>query len=92
MFGVSSSEYLGYAEENREEWAKKGEQLVQVYLERFNLREEGKLQGLDAGLDLSMREPKPQESSPDQSPPMRDSSWSGLDDPPTPGVEFEVWV
>ena len=39
VFGVSSSEYLGYAEANREEWLKKGEELVQVYLERFKLRE-----------------------------------------------------
>lgn len=39
MFGVSSSEYLGYAEANRKEWVKKGEKLVQVYLERFKLRE-----------------------------------------------------
>jgi hypothetical protein len=39
VFGVSSSEYLGYAEANREEWVKKGEELVQVYLERFKLRE-----------------------------------------------------
>ncbi|CAB9515757.1 Guanylate cyclase [Seminavis robusta] len=39
VFGVSSSEYLGYAEANRKEWVDKGRNLVKVYLERFKLRD-----------------------------------------------------
>ncbi|CAB9524999.1 Receptor-type guanylate cyclase gcy [Seminavis robusta] len=32
VFGVSSDEYLSYAQANRREWAEKGEQIVQEYL------------------------------------------------------------
>eukprot|EP00980_Cylindrotheca_fusiformis_P011573 scaffold2738_cov119-Cylindrotheca_fusiformis.AAC.9 len=32
VFGVSSHEYLSYAQNNRDEWARKGEHLVQEYL------------------------------------------------------------
>ena len=39
VFGVSSSEYLGYAENNRKEWVTKGEDLVKGYLERFEMRQ-----------------------------------------------------
>lgn len=85
FFGCCSIGFKG----RLQEW-----QSCTKYLERFNLREEGKLQGHDAGLDLSLREANPPESSPDQSQPMRDSSWASLpiDDPPVPGIEFEVWV
>ena len=45
VFGVSSHEYLGYAKANRDEWVKRGEQLVQEYLQSWedmkNKREEG---------------------------------------------------
>ena len=33
VFGVSSHEYLGYAEANRAEWAQRGEDIVKEYLE-----------------------------------------------------------
>jgi hypothetical protein len=36
VFGVSSLEYLSYAQLNRREWEEKGEQLVQEYLKKFN--------------------------------------------------------
>ena len=39
VFGVSSHEYLGYARNNREEWVAKGKDLVEVYLERFKLKQ-----------------------------------------------------
>ena len=32
VFGVSSAEYLLYAEENRREWSEKGEALVMEYV------------------------------------------------------------
>lgn len=32
VFGVSSHEYLGYAEANRAEWAQRGEEIVKEYL------------------------------------------------------------
>jgi hypothetical protein len=35
VFGVASSEYLGYAEANRREWEEKGEGIVQEYLARY---------------------------------------------------------
>ncbi|CAB9506494.1 Receptor-type guanylate cyclase gcy [Seminavis robusta] len=35
IFGVSSDEYLSYAENNRNEWEEKGEAIVQGYLETF---------------------------------------------------------
>eukprot|EP00980_Cylindrotheca_fusiformis_P000324 scaffold78_cov96-Cylindrotheca_fusiformis.AAC.3 len=34
VFGVSSHEYLNYAQSNRDEWAREGEKLVQEYLEK----------------------------------------------------------
>ena len=36
VFGVSSDEFLIYAKENREEWIRPGEDLVQLYLEKYN--------------------------------------------------------
>ena len=33
VFGVSSDEYLTYAQKNREEWAMKGEQVVKEMVE-----------------------------------------------------------
>jgi hypothetical protein len=36
VFGVSSDEYLNYAERNRQEWESKGEQVVQEMLEKAN--------------------------------------------------------
>ena len=36
VFGVSSHEYLNYAQNNRREWESKGEQLVKDYLWRFH--------------------------------------------------------
>ena len=39
VFGVSSSEYLGYAENNRKEWVTKGKELVKGYLERYEMRQ-----------------------------------------------------
>eukprot|EP00980_Cylindrotheca_fusiformis_P021046 scaffold8060_cov110-Cylindrotheca_fusiformis.AAC.4 len=35
VFGVSSHEYLSYATSNREEWVRKGEKLVQQYVEKY---------------------------------------------------------
>eukprot|EP00980_Cylindrotheca_fusiformis_P000327 scaffold78_cov96-Cylindrotheca_fusiformis.AAC.6 len=35
VFGVSSHEYLNYAQSNRDEWAREGEHLVQEYLEKY---------------------------------------------------------
>ena len=35
VFGVSSMEYLGYAEGNRREWERKGEAIVKGYLDKF---------------------------------------------------------
>ena len=37
VFGVSSHEYLNYAKANREEWVREGEQIVQGYLEKYQL-------------------------------------------------------
>ena len=36
VFGVSSHEYLSYAQANRREWEARGEQLVKDYLWRFH--------------------------------------------------------
>ena len=63
VFGVSSTEYLGYAEENRAEWAKKGENLVKVYLERFKLRKESWSFGVETDADLIVPEAALPESS-----------------------------
>lgn len=38
VFGVSSHEYLGYAEANRIEWELRGEEIVQEYLDLFKDR------------------------------------------------------
>ena len=38
VFGVSSHEYLGYAEANRSEWEERGEEIVQEYLDLFKDR------------------------------------------------------
>lgn len=35
VFGVSSQEYRLYAEQNRDQWAREGEQIVQEYLEKY---------------------------------------------------------
>lgn len=35
VFGVSSHEYLGYAESNREQWVREGKQVVKEYLENY---------------------------------------------------------
>ena len=40
VFGVSSHEYLSYAQANRREWEAKGEQLVQDYLTRYHTEKE----------------------------------------------------
>ena len=36
VFGVSSDEYLNYAVKNREEWEKKGMEVVEGYLSKLN--------------------------------------------------------
>jgi hypothetical protein len=36
VFGVSSDEYLNYAEKNRAEWEAKGEEVVAKMLERIS--------------------------------------------------------
>jgi len=40
VFGVSSDEYLNYAEANRMEWAQKGQQIVAGYISRHVLSDE----------------------------------------------------
>jgi hypothetical protein len=35
VFGVSSDEYLNYALENRREWANKGEEVVEKYIQKY---------------------------------------------------------
>jgi len=37
VFGVSSDEYLNYAEANRDEWEREGENIVKGYMERYEL-------------------------------------------------------
>ena len=50
VFGVSSGEYLDYAQKNREEWVSKGEQVVAEMLEKFNsaevFKDEGEYEGV----------------------------------------------
>ena len=45
VFGVSSNEYLDYAQANRQEWEKKGQEVVQKYLEKskrdMGMKEDG---------------------------------------------------
>merc|ERR1712194_741841 len=36
VFGVSSHEYLNYAQSNREEWVREGEQVVKDFLEKYH--------------------------------------------------------
>ena len=38
VFGVSSDEYLEYAQCNRKQWETNGEKEVEGYLERFHLK------------------------------------------------------
>ena len=40
VFGVSSHEYLNYALANRDEWARKGEQIVETYLEKCGVSQD----------------------------------------------------
>jgi hypothetical protein len=40
VFGVSSDEYLTYAMENRQEWERKGEQIVQAMVEQYGRKED----------------------------------------------------
>eukprot|EP00980_Cylindrotheca_fusiformis_P008044 scaffold1712_cov126-Cylindrotheca_fusiformis.AAC.3 len=40
VFGVSSDEYLNYAEANREEWVREGKALVQEYVAKYNNSEQ----------------------------------------------------
>merc|ERR1711862_604379 len=35
VFGVSSHEYLDYAEANRNEWVRKGKKIVQDYVKKY---------------------------------------------------------
>ena len=35
VFGVSSDEYLSYAQANRDEWAREGENIVQQYIAKY---------------------------------------------------------
>eukprot|EP00980_Cylindrotheca_fusiformis_P025408 scaffold13613_cov114-Cylindrotheca_fusiformis.AAC.5 len=36
VFGVSSDEYFNYASQNRDEWCREGEALVEEYVSKFN--------------------------------------------------------
>jgi hypothetical protein len=36
VFGVASDEYLNYAEQNRAEWESKGEEQVEMYIQRYH--------------------------------------------------------
>jgi len=38
VFGVSSQEYLNYAESNRKQWAARGKDIVAEYLQRYKER------------------------------------------------------
>ena len=40
MFGVSSDEYLNYARMNREEWEKKGEEVVAGFVQKYGGKQE----------------------------------------------------
>ena len=35
VFGVSSHEYLNYAQANREEWVRDGEAIVKEYVQKY---------------------------------------------------------
>ena len=41
VFGVSSHEYLNYAVSNREEWVRRGEQIVKEYIEKYEASQIG---------------------------------------------------
>lgn len=41
VFGVSSDEYLQYAQQNREEWSLRGKGIVEEYLENLGSQEPG---------------------------------------------------
>ena len=44
VFGVSSDEYLNYAQDNRDEWAQKGPQIVEeLKAKYYKLEQEDKL-------------------------------------------------
>jgi 3'5'-cyclic nucleotide phosphodiesterase len=45
VFGVSSDEYLNYATHNRDEWAAKGKDVVQQFLDEFDGRCNGTVRG-----------------------------------------------
>merc|ERR1712194_40444 len=38
VFGVSSHEYLNYAQSNREQWVREGEEVVRQFIENYNNR------------------------------------------------------
>ena len=40
IFGVSSDEYLNYAEKNRQEWEKKGLEVVKGMMKAIHMQEE----------------------------------------------------
>jgi hypothetical protein len=40
VFGVSSDEYLNYARENRREWARKGEAVVESVMEKYGYKDD----------------------------------------------------
>ena len=42
VFGVSSAEYLRYAEQNRKEWELRGQDLVAGYIAKFNQEYDGR--------------------------------------------------
>lgn len=46
VFGISSDEFLGYAQENRKRWAQEGEHLVQAMADRYQKRKEMEIGGL----------------------------------------------
>eukprot|EP00980_Cylindrotheca_fusiformis_P014631 scaffold3974_cov140-Cylindrotheca_fusiformis.AAC.3 len=43
VFGVSSDEYLDYAEANRDEWVREGKALVQEYVGKYNTEHSGNM-------------------------------------------------
>jgi 3'5'-cyclic nucleotide phosphodiesterase len=48
VFGVSSDEYLNYAQHNRDEWETKGKDVVQQYLMEFKERSHGAIMNASA--------------------------------------------
>ena len=54
VFGVSSHEYLNYAQANRREWADKGKQLVKDYVRRFHEQNEHGQSGDFGGLSVDI--------------------------------------